>query len=599
MAKREIKALNVYTHVRLRPTMYVGQIAQIDEKVMMLQQNLVNSNLIKTNLIYSPAFYKLYDEVLGNAFDEAITLGGKMKEITISFNSKTNEVEVIDTGGGFYNGEKINPVTNKTNIETAFTELNAGTNFDDTREEETIGTNGMGVSLVNILSDYFEVETINANIIYKQRWDKDGWLKNITSVPTISKRSKTTKTGTKIKFKPDSDLFSGNTWDKGYIHTLMILKEFSKSRNPILKNVKFKCYFDGKLLDLNKNILPENTEYIKSSIGDVYIFPKYDDGTSVSFINGQLCEGTHQRIINEFINDKVFAYQYAHYFYDTIINFSLKPSLVRFSDQNKTKFATGKWDIEPIIKTNVFGKLAKLKGTKLAKGVISKIDIYENSNAKRDLKRAKRNTSSKKLLTKYYPPAKNKDILFISEGLSASGGIIQNRDTNNMGVYALRGKIKNTRKISDLANSDEIVNLMNVLGLELDKLTCSYDKVVIATDKDPDGFGHIASLLINFIYKWFPFIIEQGRLYILDTPIITARVNKRFCHFYSRAEYMKHTNVSEKSYIKGLGSLSERDWKLIFKRMHLYQVHKDKNAEKMLLMAFGTEASLRKKWLEN
>ena len=602
-SNREIKALSDFEHVITRPTMYVGQVAKTDIKIPVIESLNGESYIKKKEIIASPAFYKLYDEVLGNAFDEAIRVKGKLKEITIGFDSKTNVVTVTDSGGGFFKGTEINEKTGLTNIETAFTRLKAGSNFDDTREDEVIGTNGVGVSLVNMLSDWFEVETTNDEYKYTQRWTRDDWNNNKQTEYTIEDKKKSWKTGTIIKFKPASDLFRGNHWDKEYINTLMVLKNFIKNEDPLINKVNFKAFFDGKELDLNTSFIPKEHVKVESPIGKIWFYPSQKDSLSLSFVNGQMCEGTHQRIIAEDIDENIFGYQYAHWWFSTIITLNLKPNLVKFADQNKTKFATGKWEIFPILKRSFFAKLKIIKQHKKIFNVISKkIEEYQKINAVKDLNKAKKKARDKtvQILSKYYPPSGKKEVLFISEGLSASGGLIQSRDTKRIGVYALRGKIKNTRNISDLADSQEIVQLMNILGLSLDSKECDYERIIIATDADTDGH-HISSLLINLFYKWFPFLIEQDRLYILDTPVITAKVDNKLTHFYNSKEFYesKFKKVNDKTYIKGLGALDPDDWKLIFSQINLLRIYGDRSAKKLLNIAFGSDAKIRKKWLEN
>lgn len=603
MSKRIIQALSDYEHVRIRPTMYVGQIEKTDIKAPQIETKDNETYIKRRDFEISPAFYKLYDEVLANAFDEAIRMGGKMKSISIYFDTKTREVTVIDTGNGFYMGTELNEKTNRSNIETAFTHLKAGTNFDDTREEMVIGTNGVGVSLVNMLSEYFEVETTNQDFVYTQRWTKEDWQANKLVEPTIKERPKTKQTGTKITFKPDSQLFRGNNWDYDYVYTSLVLKNFAIKEDETLAKVKFKAYFDKKELNLDVNILPSNAIKFESPIGKIWFYPALKDGLDLSYINGQLCTGIHQKIVNDFINDKVFEFQYAHWWYNTIVLFNLKPNLVRFADQNKTRFATGRWEIEPLIDRNFFKKLRTIKSNaSVFKAVMKKIDEYRRINEVKDLKKARKKAAENKsaFTSKYYPPSRNKEMLFISEGLSASGGLIESRDTRNIGVYALKGKIKNTQRISDLTDSQEIIQLLNVLDLELDKKTCSYQKVVVAVDADNDG-KHISSLLINLFHKWFPFLIEEGRLFLLQTPVISARIDNKLTHFYKRELFYNGNfkNVKDKSYIKGLGALSEDDWKLIFKNVQLIKIKQDKQSEKYLEIAFGKEAGLRKKWLQN
>ncbi len=603
-SNKEIKALSDYEHVRLRPTMYVGQIAKTDMYIPTIEKDKDANEfyIAKKDEIISPAFYKLFDEVLSNAFDEAIRLNGKMKSITISFDSKTNEVVVKDTGGGFYKGTEINEKTGKTNIETAFSYLKAGSNFDDSRADMVIGTNGVGVSLVNMLSEYFEVETINDEYLYKQRWTKENWETNTFNEPEIVEKKKSWKTGTTIRFKPCSKLFKGSKWDKDYIHTLLVLKNFALKHDPILSKVDFKAFFNGKELNLGINIIPKDASVVNTKVGKVWVFSKKQNGMSLSFINNQLCTGTHQRIINEKLNS-IFSYQYAHYFYDTIILLNLLPKYVRFADQNKTKFATGKAEIEPLLAP--FGsklKVAIKDNEELSNTIAERIRLQEKANSVKDFNKAKKKMleKSSKFSSKYYPASSKKNILFIAEGLSASGGLIQARNTKNVGVYALKGKIKNVRTVADLSESSEIVQLTNILGLDLNKESCSYNKIVIATDADMDG-NHICGLLINFFYKWFPWIIERGNLYVLKTPIITAVIDGKLTHFYDKEDFYGKSfkSVKDKSYIKGLGSLSEDDWKLIFEEMVLERVVLDKNTKKYLNIAFGSDASLRKKWLEN
>jgi len=594
-SNRIIKALSDFEHVRKRPTMYVGQVSKVDLKVPVIKDGYIQ----KMDMEISPAFYKLYDEVLGNAFDEAIRMNGLMKTITISFNSSTNEVVVTDTGGGFYKGTDLNDKTGRTNIETAFTMLKAGSNFDDTREEEVIGTNGVGVSLVNMLSDEFEVTTINTDFVYKQKWTTEDWESNKLVDYHISPRKKE-KLGTTVRFIPNSELFTDNKWDKEYVHTLLTFKNFVIKNDPLLSKLKFVAYFDGVELDLNTKFLNECFT-VNTPICKIWLYTAKENGMDISFVNGQMCEGIYQKMINDYLNTNVFNFQYAHWYYNTFITLNLKPANVRFADQNKTKFAVAKSELEPILDASI-NKLKNVKGTNIFNQVSKLIEEYEKINAVKELKRArkKEKTNDTKFVSKYYPASGKKEYLFISEGLSSAGGITESRDPRTMGVYALKGKIKNTRTVSDLTNSAEIIQLMNVLDLDLDKQTCAYDKIIIAVDADPDGQGHISPLLINFFIKWFPWLVDDGRVYILQTPIITALVGGRLSHFYNKELfYKKEGKITEKNYIKGLGALSASDWKLIFKKMQLYKITKDIDAESMLSIAFGSDAMPRKKWLEN
>jgi len=144
---------------------------------------------------------------------------------------------------------------------------------------------------------------------------------------------------------------------------------------------------------------------------------------------------------------------------------------------------------------------------------------------------------------------------------------------------------------------------MNILNLEPnDGKRCAFTNVVIATDWDPDGIGHIASLVINLFYKWFPHVITDGKLNILITPLASADIGKERKYFYSLqdiGEFEKsktaHKNMR---YLKGLGSLAIQDWEVIMKNRNMFKIRADRSAAKYMDIAFGTSSGKRKKWLE-
>lgn len=188
---------------------------------------------------------------------------------------------------------------------------------------------------------------------------------------------------------------------------------------------------------------------------------------------------------------------------------------------------------------------------------------------------------------------------------SALGGISQKRNPETDGIYRLKGKIKNARTIGDLSKNAEIVDLMNILGLDPNgtSVKCSYDKIMIATDWDPDGIGHIASLLINLFYKWFKFIIDQDKLFILITPLVSVEMGKERKYFYSMKEFGEFVKEGKEKYsgvryLKGLGSLSTQDWEIIMRKRDSYRIYADRSASKLLWVAFDGKSSYRKKWLE-
>jgi len=180
------------------------------------------------------------------------------------------------------------------------------------------------------------------------------------------------------------------------------------------------------------------------------------------------------------------------------------------------------------------------------------------------------------------------------------GSILQKRDPKKDGVYALKGKIKNARSLSDLADNREILELMQILNLDPEgqDLICPFERVVISTDQDPDG-AHITSLLINLFYSWFPWMIKQGRVQFLETPLVSSG-DKSKKYYYSLDEFKKTAGKSDKSnirYLKGLGSLSLDDWDHVMKNKRIVTLIEDKKTKYHLNMAFGKSSEERKKWL--
>ena len=287
---KEIVALSDFEHVLHRPTMYIGSVERSEEKVQIVE----NKKLIEKAKVISVGFYKMLNEIVDNAFDEAKRMKGAMPKVIVKINSKTNEVTVTDTGGGFHNAEKENKKTGASNVETAMSMLRAGSNFyNESSNDSLIGTNGVGAALVNMLSDKFSVHTVNSEVEFSVEWDK--FVKKDEKLKPVGRA----KTGTTVTYVPRKDIFKGCTWDKEYLHTLFIFREFLKNQDPIISNLKIEFYFDGVLLDLNIPFLPDNAITLKGKLGMFVIWDKYENATSASFINGAICTGIHQKIFTD------------------------------------------------------------------------------------------------------------------------------------------------------------------------------------------------------------------------------------------------------------------------------------------------------------
>jgi len=591
-ANKEIKVLSEREHILLRPTVYVGSVKPTDEKVPIIRENKI---FVESRTI-SVGMYKLFDEVFSNSLDEAKRMKGKMKSILIDVDSKSNSVAISDSGNGFYKGTDINKVSGKTNIETAVSQLRAGSNFEnDDIQESLVGTNGMGVSLVNVLSKHFSIETINDKFYYFQEWKNyEGKDAN------VSKRKSDMKTGTKVTFAPLSEVFGYSKWDKEVLSSILILKYDLIKRDPILSNLEIKFSWDGEIIDLQPKFLPDDSFKINTDIGQITIWEKYEGSGSLSFVNSALCSGIHQKIFNDFINTKLED-TLGHHFYDCLIVLNLPPKYVKFGDQNKTRFVTTREEIEGLLMGKFGSKLQGFFKTDLYSRVLKKVEERKTDGYVKKLRSEKKKVNLKHS-HKYFPAQKAvAENLFIVEGLSAMGSILQKRNPKEDGVYALKGKIKNCKNIGDLSENKEILELMHILGLDPTSRNTEivgYKRIVIATDPDPDG-SHITSLLINLFYKWFPTIVKHKRLSSLKIPLVSVGDGKKRKYFWDMDEFKAAKPSGNIRYLKGLGSLSLEDWEWVMGSKELVNIEESLDSKDKLEMAFGDSADARKKWLSN
>jgi DNA gyrase/topoisomerase IV subunit B len=588
MATKDIQVLSDFEHILKRPTIYVGSVKLSEEQLPIVKSD----KILTTTYQISVGMYKLFDEVFSNSVDEAKRMKKSMDSITVEVDSKSNNIKITDSGEGFINGSNINKKSGLSNIATAVSMLRAGSNFDNDNVEETlIGTNGMGVSLVNAMSSFFSIETTNPKEYYYQEWNKfkPGKAK------VLSRGRK--KLGTSVSFTPLPNIFDNCKWNKDILLSQLLLKKRVLETEPNTKGIKIKFVWDGKEIPIDTSIFKQLS--YKTKIGELLIWENSEGSGSFSFVNSAICTGIHQKIIMDQING-VLDDSLAHHFYDFCLILNLPPALVKFGDQNKTKFVTRREDVEQIILNAFSGSLKRFFSTPLFKKIKKDVEARKRDANLKKIRKEKKNVKVK-FSHKYFPPtSRNAENLFIVEGLSAMGSILQKRNPSRDGVYALKGKIKNARSLSDLADNKEILELMQILNLDPEKpdLKCPYDNIVIATDQDPDG-AHITSLLINLFFKWFPWIVENKQLSFLETPLVSVGDRSK-TYYYSLDEFKTKSQgkrISNVRYLKGLGSLSLEDWDHVMKNKKITKIVKDRKSNAMLEMAFGKSSEARKVWL--
>ena len=550
-------------------------------------------------------------EVVDNAIDEA--LAGYCKNIEIDINAD-GTVSVRDDGRGIpvdiHKGEK------KSAAEVIMTQLHAGGKFDHDSYKVSGGLHGVGVSVVNALSEKLELEINRDGEKYFIEF-KNGEAKSPLKVKGKSKNS-----GTQIKFLPSKEIFSNTKFSTNIIQKRMrelafLNKGIKISINDFTqkKPIKIDFKFDGGLLEF-VNFLDNKREKLKNKNGnDLFKKPIFIEGKRekveiecslkwnaaynedvYSFTNNifQKDGGTHllgfrsalTRVINKYATENNFLKKNKI----TISGDDIKEGLTcvlsikvpdpKFSSQTKDKLVSS--EIRPIVETVINEKLSICfdQNPSLAKIVLSK--VIQAALARDVARKARENVRRKGALELTGLPGKLADCqiskqegteLFIVEGDSAGGSAKQGRNRENQAVLPLRGKILNTyvdvngskkngnqnefktKALSKMISSNEIVTLINALGLdpkmeEIDLKDLRYGKIIIMTDADVDG-SHIRALLLTFFNnKPFNKLIENGHIYLAQPPLF--KINKG-----SKAIYIKDEKQLDNYILKILKNLKK------------------------------------------
>jgi len=550
-----IVTLSPREHIRLRPGMYVGTVgdgSQPDE-----------------------ALYVLIKEVVDNSIDEFIMGAGKQIDITIA----DKVVTVRDYGRGI-------PLKS---LSVAVGQMNTGGKYGSEAFKKTVGMNGVGVKAVNMLSSEFTARSV-----------RDGEARTVTFSKGLEVSDKWEsgvheKNGTFISYRVDEEIFGEYAYNLEYVE--------QKIRNYSYLNLGLTLNFNGKsyvskngLLDLVNDNLTEEPLYppIHLTGDDIEVVITHGTGYGESydsFVNGQhtIHGGTHQVALRAAIAKTVKEFYHKDYDPSDIRTsimaaISIKVSNPVFENQQKTKF--GSREIEQGVSVNTFvgDFLAKHLDDYLHKhpetAQVLQKKIVENEKERKAIsgiqKKARESAkkvslNNKKLRDcKIHRTDKNElaeqSMIFITEGNSASGSITKSRDVRTQAVFSLRGKPLNcyglTKKV--VYENEEFNLLQAALNIEEDMDNLRYNKVVIATDADVDGM-HIRLLMMTFFLQFFPEVIRQGHLFVLQTPLFRVRNKKETLYCYSEEERLKAVGKcgvnAEITRFKGLGEISPDEFK--------------------------------------
>ncbi|MCH7412160.1 type IIA DNA topoisomerase subunit B [Belliella sp. R4-6] len=550
-----IKSLDWREHIRLRPGMYIGKLGDGSAQ--------------------DDGIYVLVKEILDNSIDEHMMGYGRTIDIKIS----EHKVEVRDYGRGIPLGKVIDCVS----------KINTGGKYDSGAFQKSVGLNGVGTKAVNALSDFFKVQSYRDGETKVAQFEK-GILVEDRKIEKSSDRN-----GTKIIFSPDSSVFKNYHFIPEYLENQIWNYAFLNAGLTINYNGK-KFFSERGLYDLlTRKVDEESARYpiihLKGNDIEVALTHSNQYGEEYySFVNGQFTTqgGTHLAAFREAIVKTIREFYKKDYDASDIRQSVVAAIAVRvqepvFESQTKTKLGSQTIGGDgPTLRTfvNDFLKveldnylhknpavadalLKRILQSERERKEISGIKKLANERAK------KANLHNKKLrdCRVHYDDAKgdedkrNNTMLFLTEGDSASGSITKSRDVQTQAVFSLRGKPLNcfgmTKKV--VYENEEFNLLQHALNIEDGIENLRYRKIVIATDADVDGM-HIRLLIMTYFLQFFPDLVKNGHLYILDTPLFRVRNKKETIYCYTDEERQRAIHklgkTAEITRFKGLGEIS-------------------------------------------
>ncbi|MBO4530331.1 MAG: type IIA DNA topoisomerase subunit B [Paludibacteraceae bacterium] len=557
-----IKHLEGLEHVRLRPGMYIGKLGDGSH--------------------FDDGIYVLLKEVLDNSIDEFRMNAGKQIDIKL----ENGAITVRDYGRGIPQGKMIDAVSM----------MNTGGKYDSKVFKKSVGLNGVGTKAVNALSSEFRVQSFREGKVRTAIFSRGVLVSDSGLVDTDEPN------GTLVYFRPDDDpkykLFVGYKYNEEFIETML--------RNYAYLNTGLTLYFNGKkihskngLRDLLSERMIEDALYpiihLKGEDIEIAFTHCQQYGEDYySFVNGQYTTqgGTHQsafrealgKTIKEFYNKNM---ELADIRQGIVAAITINVQEPVFESQTKTKLGSKDMDLEGTISVNKFiNDFVKKeldnylhKNQETVDILLQKIQEAEKERkaiagvTKAARERAKKVSLCNKKLRDcriHYNDVKGEgqaqSSIFITEGLSASGSITKCRDVAYQAVFSLRGKTPNSwGSTREIVYKNEEYNLLQAaLNIEEGMEGLRYNKVIIATDADDDGM-HIRLLLLTFFLQFFPDLVRQGHVYILQTPLFRVRDKKQTFYCYTDEERVNAIKTigpkAEITRFKGLGEIDPEEFK--------------------------------------
>ena len=583
--EEDIKTLEWREHIRLRPGMYIGKRGDGSAP--------------------DDGIYVLLKEVIDNCIDEFVMGHGKTIDVKLDGES----ISVRDYGRGIPLGKLMDCAA----------KINTGAKYDSEAFQKSVGLNGVGIKAVNALSETFEIQAF-----------REGKTKSISfsqaEVINEMQRARSSKAsdGTFLSFIPDESIFNDFKWREEFIDNMLWNYAYLNSGLTLKFNGKKYKAKEGLKELLEKNITEEPIYPVAHLIGqDIEVAITHSASQYgeeyYSFVNGQHTTqgGTHQAAFREAVVKTVrdhFKKQFdpADVRQSVVGAISVKVQEPVFESQTKTKLGsthTAPKDGKPIRSWIVGFVQDQLdnylhRNPEASKAMLEKIQRAEKERkdlkgirkiAKDRAKKAKIHNKKLRDCRIHYGDRNklaNESTLFITEGDSASGSITTARDVDTQAVFSLRGKPLNTFGLSKkvVYENEEFNLLQHALNIEDGIEQLRYNNVVLATDADVDGM-HIRLLLITFFLQFFPEMIREGHLYILETPLFRVRNKQKQFYCYNNQERLDAIEVcgkgAEITRFKGLGEISPSEFKeFIGDGIRLDPVILDRNKSESEMLQF-------------
>jgi len=559
--EKAIQTLDPLAHIRLRTGMYIGRIGN-------------GSNP-------ADGIYVLLKEVVDNAIDEFIMGEGKRIEIS----REDDRVTVRDFGRGIPLGKVVDCVSR----------MHTGGKYNDDVFQFSVGLNGVGTKAVNALSEDFEVKSWRSG---KAKWAS---FQRGKKVAERDLKEPAEANGTLVRFTPDREIFGDYEWREEYIeHRLRYYAYLNTGLNLIYNQRSFKSTKGLRDL-LEAELGAEKTLYDvahhhERKLEFAFTHTHNYGETYFSFVNGQHTSdgGTHQSAFREGLLKGINEFAKKSYNAPDVRDGVVGVVAVKVQDpvfESQTKNKLGSTDVRgwivPAVKEAVVLWLHKNPET--AEKLIAK--VVANEKLRKELQAVKKQARERAKKTAIRIPKlidcklhlgdkharAGESSIFLTEGDSAGGSMVQARDVDTQAVFSLRGKPLNCYglKRDAIYKNEELYNMMRALGIEDSIDDLRYAKVVIATDADVDGM-HIRNLLLTYFLRYFEELVLRGHVHILETPLYRVRNKKETRYCYSETERdqaLEELSKPEMTRFKGLGEISPGEFKqFIAEGIRLVQV---------------------------